>query len=463
MKNGQEKIQEVWRAFPHTFARKISGGKYQLYNYIKYLGRRIAEEVHRGGARIVVSLPPRHGKSELISNWTPTWFLDQYPDRRVILGSYEATFASKWGAKVRDNINSFPEVRVKLKGDSKAKANFVTTEGGEMVTAGVGGPMTGRGADLIIIDDPVKNWEEAQSEIIRAKHQDWFKSVARTRLEPGGSIIVLMTRWHEDDLAGYLLSGGLDDDANKHLRTQWADLRIPAIAEQDDLLGRATGEALCPERYDLTALQEIRVDLGEMIWGSMYQQVPMAESGNMVKKEWLRWFTKWPKVDQKIIVVDLCFKEGDLLDFACIEAWGRAGENIFLLDQIRARMDFPAQVEAIREMSRRHPDAHGKYIEEAANGAAVISTLRREILGMVPIKPKTSKEARLSAVAPFYQAGNVWYPDPQLAPWVTTNVNEILVFPNGKYDDTVDCATMALDQLGATGSMISRLEALNRM
>lgn len=459
--NEQEKA-EVWRSYPHSFARKCSRKKWEIYPHLKHISRIIGPALAKGGGRFIVTIPPRHGKSEFISKWVPTWFLDQFPDRKVILASYAADFASKWGAAVKENILEIPEVDVALSRDTKSKSKFQTRQGGQMMTAGVGGPMTGEGGHLIIIDDPTKNWEDAMSEVIRNKQKDWFRSVARTRLEPGGSVIVLMTRWHEDDLAGWLLKGD-DEELKEKIGSEWQLINFPAIAEEDDVLGRKAGEALCEQRYTLEDFKQIKQDVGAKVWASLYQQRPYIEGGNVVKRDWLRWYKTPPKnVEEKIIVADLTFKKTETSDFACFEAWGRTGPDIYLLDQIRARMDFPAQLEAFSSMIERHPDAMGKYIEEAANGAAIISIVQEKISGVIPVKPRTSKEARLHAVAPLYESKNVHYPDPSIAPWVETNLNELLGFPNVKHDDTVDAATMALKQLGGTSSLVSRLEALNK-
>lgn len=454
--------QDLWKYFPHSFAAKCSKNQFRLYSHIKHISREITPYLYNGGGRFIVTLPPRHGKSLFISQWVPSWYLTTFPDRKVILASYASEFASKWGGAVKTVLteNEIAKEMNALRYDTKSKSNFMTKAGGGMITAGVGGPMTGQGGNLIIIDDPIKNYQDASSEVIRKRQIEWFNSVVRTRLEPGGTIILLMTRWHEGDLAGHLLNPEKEDDETA---TEWTHINFPAIAEEEDVLGRSIGDALCPERYSEEDLSIIRNDVGGLVWEALYQQRPSAQAGNMVKGAWIRRFDAWPtRYDQKIIVADLTFKKDEQTDFCCIEAWGRVGSDIFLIDQIRARMDFPSQVESFKEMTRRHPDAFGKYVEEAANGAAVMATLKNSITGLIAVKPRTSKEARLSAVSPMYQAGNVHYPSEQIGPWVTVNINEVLNFPNAKHDDTVDTATMALDQLGAMNSVLSKLEALTR-
>ena len=210
-------------------------------------------------------MPPRHGKSELASKWTPIWFLANWPNKRVILSSYEATFAASWGRKVRNTMQENPGIGVQLSEDSKAVGVWETTQGGGMLAVGAGGAITGHGADLLVIDDPVKNAEEAASPVIRQKIWEWWQTTPRTRMEPGGSIIVDMARWDVDDLVGHL----------KAQRDEpWVIVELPAVAEANDAIGRSPGEALWPERYDLSALAAIRRDVGEDAWASLYQQRP---------------------------------------------------------------------------------------------------------------------------------------------------------------------------------------------
>lgn len=219
-------------------------------------------------------MPPRHAKSTLISHWFGVWYLHLFPERRIILTSYAADYAATWGRRVRNSIVEHGEVLgLSLAGDTTAADAWETEQRGGMVTAGVGGPITGRGADILIVDDPIKNSEEANSATYRDKVWEWWQSTAVTRLEPGAAAIVVMTRWHEDDLAGKLLS---DEDSGG----EWELLNLPAIAEKDDVIGRHEGEALWPERYDLAALDNRRLAVGEYVWQSLFQQRPPSLTGN---------------------------------------------------------------------------------------------------------------------------------------------------------------------------------------
>lgn len=452
----------AWSVYPHLFANRASGGRWKKYKHLEYISNRIAPAIARGGARFIVTCPPRHGKSELISNWLPTWFLYLFTEKKIILASYAAEFASKWGGQVRQNLTENPLIQTELSKSTKSKKQFQTLLGGQMICAGMGGPITGSGADLFIIDDPLKNYQEAMSPLIREAHKDWFKTVALTRLEPNASIIILMTRWHEDDLGGYVLDEkNLDKNS---LKEKFQLINLPSLCEsEDDPLGRPIGEALCPERYDKHDLEVIKANLGEMHFAAMYQQRPAAKEGNIVQKSWVKYYRELPPyMDEYAIFADLSYKEGPKTDFTVVECWARKGPNIYLIDQIRARMGFPEQIEAIRAMAKKYPKAVMKQIEEHANGAAVIQVLTREIMGIVPIKPMTGKEARLATISPIYQAGNVHYPDPNYHAWVNENLSELITFPNATHDDTVDVACYAVTHFSKMHTSVDLLKALNK-
>jgi predicted phage terminase large subunit-like protein len=272
-----------------------------------------------------------------------------------------------------------------------------------MVTAGIGGPITGRGGHLIVIDDPVKNWEEAASELIRQKHIDWFNSTLYTRAEPGASIVVLMTRWHEQDLAGYLLTEHQDD---------WQEIRLPALAEENDPLGRSIGDPLCPERYSSNALEQIRAAIGSRMFNALYQQRPAPQEGNLIKRSWFKFYRDVPTdLDTICLSADLSFKGNDNSDFVVLQIWGRKGANKYLLDQVRARMSFTETLVAIQGLLAKWPTTAARYVEDAANGAALIDTLRSKVSGLIPVRPQGSKIARAQAVTPQIEAGNVFLPD----------------------------------------------------
>lgn len=263
-------IETLYRLTPHTFANWASGGKFRMYRHVRYIGKRIMEAVGKGNGRLIVNMPPGHGKSSLISQWTPTWFLDNDPRRRCIVAGHGAELAAHWGRTVRNEFERNPRLRTKLREDSSAANRWNTAEGGGMVTVGVGSGVTGFRSNLTLVDDPHPTWQEAYSPTHRRRVVEWFDGTLTDRQEPGGSIVLLMHRWHEDDLAGYLISRHPD---------RWQVIRLPALAEPGDPMGRQQGESLCPERYPADALNEARIDVGEAVWNAKYQQDPQLSGG----------------------------------------------------------------------------------------------------------------------------------------------------------------------------------------
>ena len=426
-------------------------------------------------SRLMVFMPPRNGKSELVSRRLPAYLLGRNPDLQLISASYSDSLASQMNRDVQRIMEEYQYSELfpntKLGNSSKtahgpgflrnASTFEVVGRRGRYKSAGIGTGITGMGADLAIIDDPIKDQTEADSRTYRDRAWEWYTSTLYTRLEKGGSILLTMTRWHEDDLAGRLIQLAKDDPG----ADKWEVLSLPAVCEDghnvDDI--REPGEALWPNKYPLEKLNSIRSSSGSRVWNALFQQRPAPSEGSMISREWIKFYNQIPDViDEWILSVDLTFKAIGVTDYTVINCWCRRGANIYLVDQIRAKMDFPAQMQAIRDMAAKYPKAFAKYIEEAANGAAVISLLKNEIMGMIPYRPMTSKEARLSAVSPLYESGNIYYPNPKLYPWVETNIKELLTFPNDVHDDTVDTATLAISQLGRVGSSAVKMAALNR-
>jgi hypothetical protein len=233
-------------------------------------------------------MPPRHGKSELVSKYFPAWFLGCNPSKRIILASYAAEFAASWGRKARDVLTEIgPRYfdGLTIRSDSSAAHWWDLDEfSGGMQTSGVGGGVTGKGADLFIIDDPVKDAVQANSEVYRQRNWDWYQSVAYTRLEPDGAVVIMQTRWHEEDLAGHVLQHA------KQTGESWDVLNLPALAEEPDPLGRQPGEPLWPERFSRADLLRIKATLGSYWWSAMYQGSPMPNEGGTFKRSWLRYW-----------------------------------------------------------------------------------------------------------------------------------------------------------------------------
>lgn len=261
------------RWFPHGYASHCSRGAFKVYPHVEFIGRLIGDRVRAGRARLIITMPPRHSKSETVSAWVPPWFLDWFPHKRVMLCSYAASLADDYGRRIRNEVRDNDRIWFSLREDSTAANRWHTPQGGGMVTSGVDGSITGRGYDLGIIDDPIKNWAEAKSSTVRRACIDWYHSTFSTRAEPNASIVIVTTRWDPGDLVGYLL---------EHDSEQWEHVRLPAIAEAGDPLGRKPGEALCPERYTVADLEATRRNQPPAIWSAIFQQAPLSVNANRV-------------------------------------------------------------------------------------------------------------------------------------------------------------------------------------
>lgn len=433
-------IPELWRANPARMGEHLLGHRYKRYRHIDYISKILANRIAKGGARLIISMPPRHGKSWLISRLLPVWFLDHWPERSIILASYEASFAASWGRQARNLIQEYEHtLGIRLSNDSQAADRWNTTQGGGMITAGVGGPITGRGGDLIIVDDPVKNDEEAQSATYRQKVIDWWNSTLYTRAEPNASIVVLMTRWHQRDVSGFLLS----KESETH--EDWEEIRIPAVAEVDDCLGRKPGEALCPERYNVDGLDQIRRSVGSRVWTSLYQQRPSAQEGEIIKRHWIRRYaTLDERLEEQIISVDATFTGKSTSDYVAIQVWGRYGAKKYLLHRVKKQLGITDTIRELCDVSARFPLATLKLIENKANGPAIEDLLKHKVSGIVLWEPQGDKVSRMNAVAPQFEAGNVYIPEaPSFDEWI----DEVTTFPNAAADDESDAASMALIRL----------------
>jgi len=269
-------LRDGWKFTPATMAHKITGGRWIPARHLMYISTKVATAIAKGGARIVMTMPARHGKSEFLSVNTPIWFLETWAQRYVMILTYASDLAEDFSLKVRDTFED-PELHHLLSTRvrrTKRKVNkWLTTAGGGVTAAGIGGPITGRGADLMLIDDYIKNAVESLSASQRKSTWEWFKSTAYTRLEPGGSLIVLATRWNSKDLIASLL--------HELPHENWELINLPAIAEINDPLGREVGEALWPERYSVEALRRIQLTLGDYWWKAMYQQHPKSSMSGM--------------------------------------------------------------------------------------------------------------------------------------------------------------------------------------
>ena len=391
--------------------------------------------------RLIVNMPPRHSKSELASYLMPAWFLGRNPKLKIIQATHNTELAVRFGRKVRDLIDSeeyahiFPDTD--LKADSKAAGRWETSAGGEYFAAGVGAAVTGRGADLFIIDDPHSE-QDALSEGRLDEAYEWYTSGPRQRLQPGGKIIVVMTRWGLRDLTGRLIKSQGSDV----LSDKWEVVEFPAILPSEN--------PLWPEFWKKDDLLKVKASLPVQKWGAQWQQQPTAEEGAIVKKEWWKIWTKEdvPEVDYIIQSYDTAFSKRESADYSAITTWGifrseeTGADNIILMDARRGRWNFPELKEkALEEYDYWEPDM--MIVEAKASGLPLTDELRRTgipIMNYTPSKGR-DKVTRMHTVAPLFEAGMVWAPEKHFAEEV---IDECMAFPNGEHDDYVDSMTMAL-------------------
>lgn len=396
-------LNNPWRFLPHTLAEYLSDGMWVPYRYLKFISDFITDAIAKGNGRIIISLPPRMGKSLLISHWVPVWFFENWPDQNIILTSYEADFAANWGRKVRNTIQeNKDDLTVRLSPDSTSASRWNTTRGGGMLTAGAGGPITGRGGNLIIVDDPHKNWQEAQSETVRQRIIDWFNSTLYTRCEPGATIIIVQTRWHQEDLSGYLLKNHSD---------RWQEIRLPAIAEIHESISpyweREVDEPLCPERYSKEDLLEIKLNIGNIMWAALYQQRPAPMEGSIFKIEWWKYYNDAPAFDLIIQSWDTAFKTTENASYTVCQTWGRAQDGYYLIDQYRGRVEYPELKKLVQTLAEKY-DPHRILVEDRASGQSIVQDLRRTTrlpIFAVPLPKGEDKVIRASLVSALVESG----------------------------------------------------------
>lgn len=397
------------------------------WRHLEYVRREGLDGIINGSIkRLALFMPPRHGKTEMVTVRLPAWWLEKDQNQRVIIGAYNQTLAEKFSRKTRRIAQS----RIKISYERKAVSDWETEAGGGLRAVGVGGGVTGMGANIIIIDDPVKNREEANSEVYRNKVYDWYTDDLFTRLEPGGCIILIMTRWHEDDLAGRLIHG---DQSHK-----WHIINLPAEAEENDALGRNIGEALCPERFDEKALKNIKEELKES-YLALYQQRPSAVEGEIFKRYWWGYYSISPYFEKIIHSWDTAFKKGALNDYSVCTIWGVAKNGYYLIHRWKEKVEFPELKKVVVMLAQQFPPDQ-ILIEDKASGQSLMQELEREtVLPIKAIKVDVDKVARANSATPIIEAGKVFLPEG--AQWLNDFLNNLSSFPNAPHDDDVDSVT----------------------
>lgn len=413
---------------------------------------------------LILNTPPQHGKSTTVTATLPSWYLMRNPDNKAITISYGDDLAQRFGKQNLDKVRDYgPVFGVKLdKKKANAKEFRIANHTGVMISAGYGSGLTGNPADLIIIDDPVKNRVEADSETDRNKKWTDYIDSIESRISAGGKIILIMTRWHEDDLAGRLME-------------QYADrttvVNLPCEAEENDVLGREVGDALCPEigrdnRWLVDFKASHMSEEGIRSWNALYQGRPTAKEGNMLKREWWEYYnySDYEKgalvFDTMIMSVDATFKDEEKNDYVSIGVWGKIGVRIYLLECINEHLSFTETMRKIRVTKARYPRTTAILIEDKANGTAIIQVMKDQIPGIIAVSPDASKEARVNAVSHVIEAGNVYLPKDKKFTWAF--IDQCASFPNGKHDDMVDMMSQALARLIFTRSMRRAMRATRK-
>lgn len=424
-------------------------------------------------ARLLISLPPQEGKSSRVTKMGSLWALTRNPETRLGIASYAQSLAEGFGREVRNLVSTFNgdegslDLGLRIARDNGSARRWqLDGHRGGVVCVGIGSGLTGRPLDAIVIDDPFADAEQAGSSYYRDRVWDWWQSVGAPRLAPGAPAIVILTRWHEDDLAGRLVAA---EDGSR-----WRVINIPALADHDpakgqsDPLGREPGEWLTSARGRTPAeWEQIRIQAGSRVFAALYQGRPSPDQGNVWQRQWWRRYREplWSQhpdrpdaylvneCDEMILSLDCSFRDTKGSDYVALQCWARRGANVYLLDQVRKRLSFTDTMTAFAAMAARWPQASRKLIEQAANGFAVIDSLKGKIAGIVPVKPRESKYARASAVSPFIEAGNAFLPAADVALFdAEAFVEECAGFPNAANDDQVDAASQALAEMLLDGT-----------
>ena len=426
-------VGEMWSAFIHGKHHEIMADAF--------------ERVAKGDLkRLIINMPPRHTKSEFASYLLPAWFLGKYPDKKIIQTAHTAELAVGFGRKVRNLVNSpdykaiFPNVS--LQSDSKAAGRWNTSQGGDYFAIGVGGAVTGKGADLLIIDDPHSEQEGASADInVFNRTYEWYTSGPRQRLQPNGAIVVVMTRWHNKDLTGQVV----DASIKRGGADQWEVIELPAIMP--------SGNPLWAEFWKMEELQALKAELPNSKWMAQYQQDPTSEEGALVKRDWWQiWEGRNPPQCEFVIQSwDTAFMKNQRADFSACTTWGvfyledddgMLAPNLILLDAYQERLEFPELKKMAMEKYKAYtPDAF--IVEAKAAGMPLIFELRAMGIPVQEYTPSrgNDKISRVNAVSDLFASGVVWAPETR---WAEETIEQFAGFPNMEHDDLVDSTTQAL-------------------
>lgn len=419
--------------------------RYQIAPHHQLMARYLEAIEKREIKRLLITMPPRHGKTMLTSEFFPAWYLGRNPDHEIMFATYSKDRAQDVGLKVKSQMEGvrYGEVfSTQLRSDSKSKSHLATVTGGAFYATGVGGTITGRGANLFLMDDLIKSREDAESELSRRRVIEWYRGTAYTRLMKNGVIILIMTRWHTHDLAGMILEEYKDD---------WVHLDMPALCVRGvDKLGRVKDDPLWPEMFSTKDLKEIRRVIGTREFTSQYQQRPIGEEGSIVKLNWFERYVEAPEASKFRRIIqswDTAYDSKSTHDPSVCTVWGELEDSsrIYLLDVWRQRAEYPMVRKSIFAMYERWPTTNKILIENRTSGKSIVKDLSNTTLPILPVLGEGDKTVRLMTVSGMIEAGKVVLPES--APWLYEYETEICQFPLGRHDDQVDSTSQALSYL----------------
>ena len=433
------------------YLKYIYGEDYKLTRFHTLLAsicQNVVEKIERGEkVYICISCPPQHGKSQTITETLPSWFLGRNPDLRCITTAYNSDIAEKFGDKPRQQVKKYGKelfgIEISDSQDNKTIWNIKDHQGG-MYSTGINGALTSNQGALIIVDDPIKNEIEAENPSIRDQIWANFSTSLWTRQRGAGcGIIIIQTRWHEDDLIGRVLDNDFDN--------KWLYINIPCVWESgvDKLLNRKIGETLCPDLgFDSKWANTTQKMLGARRWNALYQGKPFVDKGEIVNRDMIKLYSKQtcpPSFDELVLSCDLSFGAKKSEDPNGIGVWGRVGANHYLLKVINKKLSFTEVLDRIRFICAEYPTMKKKIVESKASGSALIDTLNKEIGGFIGYDPKMlSKEDRLKLCLPYFESGNVFFPDESIDKDSETYIEQLIRFPRATHDEIVDITTQYL-------------------
>ena len=479
------KLTQIGQAIEVMYARRVR--LQQLLNAgvkDKVAIEQATEEIpSRGITRLILSMSPQEGKSTRVSRYGLEWLLRQYPGLRITLVSYDGVNAGQFSYQIRSDIELFDgtsgntDIGLRLMKDQKAMGRWMLETGGGVYAIGIGGGLTGHPSDLMNIDDPVKDIRAADSTLQSRQHMEWWETTARPRLAPWAPVMLTMTRWSDNDLAGQLIRKR-DEDIMSGVKDydDWTVINIPAQADfnpakgETDILGRNLGEYMVSARGRTTADWEATKNAtSARYWSALYQGQPTPGTGAILLREWWQRYNRvmWVQNGTSFMVEggyelvqswDFAFKETKTSDFVVGQVWAKKGADSFLIYQVRDRLSLPRTIDAMRRVSKLFPQARRKYFENRANGPDVHKALRHEISGLIPVNPTSSKVARAEAASPIIRSGNIYLPSvavakaiPELTFDVEQFIDECTAFDHGAHDDVVDACTYYINEVYGTG------------